>query len=154
MPEVYARNYRGLEALSSRLSCTRNFKTEVFWFYGPTGTGKSKSAFDRDPTAYWKPATSKWWNGYEGHEAVIIDDYRRDFCTFAELLRLLDRYPLTVETKGGTRQMLAKRIYITSPKCPATTWEGRTPEDIDQLLRRIEHIEHFSSFFKPPTKLA
>lgn len=146
-PEVYARYYRGLEALSSAISTTRNFKTEVFWYYGPTGTGKSRRAFDLEPDAYWKPSTTKWWNGYEQHDAVIIDDYRRDFCTFAELLRLFDRYPYSVETKGGTRSFISKRIYITSPKSPEETWEGRTAEDLEQLLRRIDHTEHFSDFF-------
>lgn len=159
MPMVYAKFHRGLQALSSARSKPRDFKTEVFWFWGATGTGKSRRCNDAEPGAYWKPATSKWWNGYEGHEAVIIDDYRRDFCTFAELLRLFDRYPYGVETKGGMCQMVAKRIYVTSPRSPADTWEGRSSEDIEQLLRRIEHVEwfvcvedthaHVSTFFAP-----
>lgn len=144
-PEVFVKYHRGLEALSSAIATTRNFKTEVYWFYGATGTGKSRRFADTEPDGYWKPATNKWWNGYDGHDAVIIDDYRRDFCTFAELLRLFDRYPMSVETKGGTRPFLAKRLYITSPKSPQDTWEGRTEEDLAQLLRRIEHIELFET---------
>jgi Putative viral replication protein/RNA helicase len=142
-PVVYARYHRGLEALSSAVCQQRNFKSEVFWFWGATGTGKSRRAFDLEPGAYWKPSSTKWWNGYDAHEAVIIDDYRRDFCTFGELLRLLDRYPFSVETKGGVRPFLAKRIYITSPKSPSDTWEGRTTEDLEQLNRRIENIVFF-----------
>lgn len=142
-PEVFCRYYRGLEALSSALSTQRNFKTEVFWFYGSTGTGKSRRCADLELGAYWKPPTTKWWNGYDGQPAVVVDDYRRDFCTFAELLRLCDRYPYTVETKGGTRSFVSMRLYITTPKSPEETWEGRTPEDLGQLLRRIDHIEKF-----------
>ena len=146
-PLVYVKYHRGLEALSAQLHRKRDFKTEVFWFYGATGTGKSRRASDLAPDAYWKPSATKWWNGYDGHEDVIIDDYRRDFSTFGELLRLLDRYPLSIETKGGVRPFLARRIYITSPKSPRDTWEGRTEEDLDQLLRRIEHVEKFSGIF-------
>lgn len=142
-PECYARYHRGLEALSSALAPRRDFKTEIFWYWGATGTGKSRKCADREPLAYWKPSTTKWWNGYEGQEAVIIDDYRRDFCTFAELLRLLDRYPLSVETKGGTRSFVSRRIYITTPNPPETTWTGRTEEDLEQLMRRIDHVEYF-----------
>lgn len=143
-PEVFAKFHRGLEALSSVLCKPRDFKTEVHWFWGPTGTGKSRECFALGgPDAYWKPATNKWWNGYEGQECVIIDDYRRDFCTFAELLRLFDRYPLSVETKGGTRTFRSRVIYITTPKDPESTWEGRTAEDLEQLLRRIEEIRYF-----------
>lgn len=143
-PEVYAKFHRGLEALSTALCKPRDFKTKVFWFWGPTGSGKSRRcAAMGGPDAYWKPATNKWWNGYEGQDTVIVDDYRRDFCTFAELLRLFDRYPLSVETKGGTRAFKSAVIYITTPKDPTSTWEGRTPEDLEQLLRRIEVIEFF-----------
>uniref|UniRef100_UPI004048ADC4 RNA helicase domain-containing protein n=1 Tax=Polynucleobacter sp. TaxID=2029855 RepID=UPI004048ADC4 len=94
-------------------------------------------AHELSPKAYWKPPTTKWWDGYDGESDIIIDDYRRDFCTFADLLRLLDRYPLQVEVKGGTINFNAKRIFITTPKSIENTWEGRTAEDIDQLKRRV-----------------
>lgn len=139
----------------------RNWKTNVFWWYGPTGTGKSREAAERFPDAYWKPPTTKWWDGYDGQADVIIDDYRRDLCTFAELLRLLDRYPMSVEYKGGTTQMLARNIVITTPRDPRDTWEGRTAEDIAQLERRIEEIRRFGDepvalaplFVPPPAQV-
>lgn len=71
-----------------------DFKTEVYWFYGPTGTGKSKLAFEIAKQAssfFVKDATNKWWCGYEQQEVVIVDDYRKDFSTFAQLLRLMDQ---------------------------------------------------------------
>ena len=147
-PIEYIKYYKGIEALQSRLDGRRDFKTDVYWFYGATGTGKSREAASLAGGAYYKMATNKWWDGYDGHEDVIIDDYRRDFCTFGELLRLFDRYPLTIETKGGTRPFLAKRIFITTPKNPIDTWEGRTSEDIEQLMRRITEVKHFNDLFK------
>lgn len=86
--------------------------------------------------------SNKWWEGYDGHDDVIIDDYRRDFCKFRVLLHLLDHYPMRVECKGGSRQFRAKRLFITSPKSPTETWAGRTDEDLYQLTRRIDVIEH------------
>lgn len=142
MPECYVRYCRGLDALSSLHSGQRSWKTEVYWFWGPTGSGKSRKAYELAPSAFWKSPSTKWWNGYDGHEDVIIDDYRRDLCTFAELLRLLDRYPMSIETKGGVKPFLARRLYITTPKSPICTWEGRTEEDLAQLLRRIENVEY------------
>lgn len=118
----------------------RDFKTEVFWYHGSTGGGKSRRAAEENPGAYWKNPTTKWWDGYQQEDCVIIDDYRRDFCTFAELLRLFDRYPLTVESKGGSTQFYSRKIVITTPRDPRSTWVGRSDEDIGQLLRRIDSI--------------
>ena len=112
----------------------------MYWFYGPTGSGKSRCAEEMFPNAYWAMSTGKWWEGYDGQEVVIINDYRKDFCKFHELLNLLDRYPYRVECKGGSRQFTSKTIVITTPLSPEETWENRTSEDLGQLLRRIDNI--------------
>lgn len=122
----------------------RNWKTQVWWFWGPTGSGKSKAAYEElGYECYTAMSTAKWWDGYDGQENVLIDDMRRDFCKFHELLRLLDRYPLRIETKGGSRQFVAKRIIITSCYPPDYMYDTR--EDIDQLLRRIELVKKFGT---------
>eukprot|EP00481_Brizalina_sp_1-RS-2013_P002279 TRINITY_DN5_c0_g1_i11.p1 TRINITY_DN5_c0_g1~~TRINITY_DN5_c0_g1_i11.p1 ORF type:complete len:150 (-),score=19.88 TRINITY_DN5_c0_g1_i11:574-1023(-) len=119
----------------------RSWKTQVYWFYGKSGLGKTKKAVEMCEDPYMCLENNKWWEGYDGHDDVIIDDYRRDFCKFRVLLQLLDRYPVRVECKGGSRQFRAKRLFITSPKSPKDTWEGRTDEDLYQLTRRIDIIE-------------
>ena len=86
-------------------------------------------------------STARWWDGYDAHENVIIDDMRKDFCKFHELLRYLHEHPFHVETKGGTRQFLARNIVITSCYSPDQLFETR--EDINQLLRRIDEIRKF-----------
>lgn len=122
----------------------RNWKTTVYWYYGSTGTGKSKMAHENFPDAFWALETAKWWDGYDGHKTIIIDDMRANFCTFNWLLKLLDRYPLTLEVKGGTRQLLAENIVITSPYPPDEIYLER--EDIGQLLRRIDHLINFDNY--------
>lgn len=123
---------------------SRDWKTEVYWFWGKSGTGKTKKAVEMCEDPYICMEDNKWWEGYDAHEDVIIDDYRRDFCKFKVLLQLLDRYPMRVECKGGSRQFLAKRIFITSPRSPSDTWEGKTDEELYQLMRRIEFIEEIT----------
>lgn len=76
---------------------------------------------------------------------MILDDYRADFCKFSEFLRILDRYSYQIEYKGGTTQLLARNIYITTPKSPQETWANRTEEDLAQLLRRITEVRHFAN---------
>jgi len=128
----------------------RDWKPTVLWWYGSTGSGKSREAAERFPDAYWKMGSSRWWDGYDGQSEVIVDDYRRDLCTFGELLRILDRYPLLIEYKGGTCQFLAKTIVITTPRSPRDTWTGRTDEDLAQLERRIDEVKLFGTELPPP----
>lgn len=119
---------------------TTDFK--IYWFHGETGSGKTKTAFEMAGDDYYVCLnTGKWWDGYDGHKTVIIDDFRANFCCFAELLKILQPYEYRVETKGGTRQLLATEFYITSPYPPTQVYETR--EDITQLIRRITNIKQF-----------
>jgi len=120
----------------------RNWKPLVKWYYGATGTGKSRTAYEELEDPFTAGATSKWWQGYDAHENVIIDDFRKSFISFSELLRLLDCYPYLVECKGGSRQFLAKQIIITSPFHPKEIF-SENGEEIEQLIRRINEIKEF-----------
>ena len=113
---------------------------EVIWIYGSSGKGKTRKVYDdnKDVDIY-TPVNYKWWEGYDGHKVVLIDDMRRDFCKFHELIKMLDIYPFRVETKGGSRQVQFNKIYITAPYSPTDMWYNRTEEDIYQLTRRITH---------------
>lgn len=145
------KNYQGLkyaETLQKYYEKPRDWKTEVSWYYGATGTGKSFTAYedllkitDAD-NIYHSMDTGKWWDGYDGQEYVIIDDMRKDFLKFHQLLRLLDRFPYRIENKGGTRQFVARKIIITSCYHPTELYDTR--EDLEQLLRRIDEIKQFT----------
>lgn len=115
----------------------RKWKPHVEWIWGETGSGKSKYAHETMPDAYCKSDSSKWWDGYDGHENVILDDFRGDWMKLSELLTLLDRYERRIEFKGGSRQFLAKHIIITSCKPPNLCYNN-TDEKLEQLLRRID----------------
>jgi len=131
----------------------RFWKTFVQWFCGPTGSKKTRKALKilMALGEVYKITKGKWWEGYDGHKYILIDDYRPDFCSFEELLTILDRYPVRVECKGGSRELLARHIIITTPLSPEKTWEGRTNEDMMQLLRRIDEIVIFKK--KKDTKV-
>lgn len=146
--EQVVKYHRGLQLVATLCMKPRNFKTEVFWVHGPTGTGKSRWVWEEvGEMGYSKPGGNKWWCGYHGQTDVILDDFRPSKeMPFEYLLNLIDRFPMQVETKGGMVQMIAKRIYITTPLGPIETfkhWEFLKDEELNQLLRRIDHIIQF-----------
>lgn len=118
----------------------RNWKPEVIWITGPTGSGKTKLARELCTNPYQKSGSHKWWAGYDAHEHVIIDDFRGSSMPFTEALQLLDRYPCRIEYKGGERQFLAKKIVITSIMRPELCYPNLATDPIAQLLRRIDQV--------------
>ncbi|AXQ66125.1 MAG: helicase [Cressdnaviricota sp.] len=114
---------------------------------GPTGIGKTRCAFEFghlvSSEGVWISAGSlRWFDGYDGQRVAIFDDIRTKHTSFDMLLRLLDRYPLRVEFKGGFVDWNPSFIIITAPLGPRAMWNLRRDEDLDQLVRRVTiHLE-------------
>lgn len=135
---------RCAEAYLAYCEEARDWKPYVRWYWGETGTGKSKKAredFD-EMDVYTKNDATKWWQGYDKHEAVIIDDFRCSWWPLTEMLRLLDRYECKIECKGGSRQFVAKHITITCDRHPKECYLNADVQG--QLIRRIDEIVEFS----------
>lgn len=114
--ELWVRYYRAFERYRMLSTTPRNHEMTVIVCQGPTGTGKSRWALDNFGGGYWKQR-SQWWDGYSKHDTVILDEFY-GWLPFDLLLRLCDRYPLLVETKGGQVHMVAKTIIITTNSRP------------------------------------
>lgn len=128
----------------------RDWVPEVWWIWGPTGTGKSHLAREwLGKDAYCTSGNLKFWEGYDADENVIIEDFRPHHYPYDCMLRLLDRYPVRVEVKHGSRQCLAKRFAITCPFSPERCFKN-CGEAVDQLLRRITKVIHLSVKYVPP----
>ena len=142
-PREYIKFHRGIEKLQKGLIEPRNGVPEVKVWWGPTGSGKTMRAKEWLGSDHWTwaPANGKWFDGYEGQEAVLFDEFRGQL-PFGQLLNLLDRYDCSVEFKGGMCQFRGLRIAITSPKPPCKWYKDLDEDDRqDQLLRRITFSE-------------
>lgn len=145
-PTVFVKCHKGLTVLWNTLHLKeRKDKTEVWWFYGKTGTGKSKKAKElAGDDFYYKQPGNKWWCGYKQQDVVVIDDFRdcKELC-FSYWLRLFDRYPCLVEYKGGSVEFNSKKIIVTCSVRPQEEFSNHQGEEMEQMLRRIEKIEEF-----------
>lgn len=93
------------------------------WYYGESGTGKSKLARTDNPGAYIK-LNNKWWDGYNGEDVVIIDDFDKyDIALSGHLKRWSDHYPFPAEFKGGVKKIRPKRLIVTSNYAPEEIWD-------------------------------
>lgn len=142
--DTYVKYHGGLLQLTRHMQqdAPRSCKPVVHWYYGATGLGKTRCIFDSEPELWATSDSLQYFNGYTNQRAAVFDDFRGGFCKFRELLRLLDRYPLTVNIKYGTANWNPDRIYITSNKAPDECYD-KPDEDMQQLIRRIDNIVEF-----------
>lgn len=109
------------------------------WHYGAPGSGKSRSLYDKYPNAYRKPL-NKWWDGYQNHDVVIIEDIDPDYKHMAHHVKIwADHYPFVAERKGGSMVIRPRKILITSNY------------SIDEVFSRdvLPVMRRFDVFFYP-----
>jgi ABC-type dipeptide/oligopeptide/nickel transport system ATPase component len=113
-------NYQCYRTAEKYIQCCEEKRTEpseVIWIYGESGSGKTKMAHElTDDTRYVKRFTNKnkWFDGYEVNKHLIIDDFRGSQLDFTEFISILDGCEHRIEYKGGSRQLLAQTIVLTS----------------------------------------
>lgn len=118
------------------------------WIYGPPGTGKSRTARDQNPGAFIKDPTEKWWDGYDGEDVVIIDDFDRfQIKQGGDMKRWLDRYPFQAQVKGGYYKARPSKIIVTSNYHPSEIWDDEIT--VKAILRRVKLV-HLVLPWKPP----
>lgn len=138
------RYWRGIERyIDSALDgLKRDFKTEVYVFYGRPGLGKSSlcHAIERSHggALHVKLVSSKWWDHYEPlvHTGVLIDDFKGTL-PYSQLLAIMDRGECYIEVKGKVVPFLAKRLYITS-NCLPEDWYEEKIMNKEAVFRRID----------------
>lgn len=141
--DVYVRCYNNLKRIAVDHMQPIGIEKQVFVFWGQSGTGKSRRAWDEAGLdAYPKDPRSKFWDGYRGQEHVVIDEFRGGI-DISHILRWLDRYPTIVEVKGSSIVLKAKKIWITSNISPEDWYPDLDP-DTKAALRRRMNITHFN----------
>jgi len=135
-------SYVGLqfaEKCRKYLNTPKAMERIVFWFWGPSGTGKSDRMWQKvyeTEQEFWSHCGGRFCDGYDQHEVAVFDDFRLGEFSITKLLQITDRYPCTIETKGGSQGWNAKMIFFTSLISPEVMFQ-QVGEPAHQIMRRI-----------------
>jgi len=124
------------------------------WWYGDTGSGKSRLAWEKYGDICFQKMLNKWWDGYDHQPVVVIEEWSpKNEVTASALKVWADRYPFTAQIKGGVLQRLRPlkivvisnyRIVDCFPDCRDSEpiarrfKEFRFPADIDEVTERAD----------------
>lgn len=111
------------------------------WYWGSSGTGKTRKAREDNPGAYLKNP-NKWWCGYVDQEVVVIDEWSPCHEVLASHLKQwADHHPFCAETKGASICIRPRKIVITSNYSPEQCFLKE--EDLEPIRRRFK-VVHFN----------
>lgn len=140
-PVQAIRYSRGLQFVYNHLKAPTVEKTpEVILYYGVSGSGKTRLALSH-PRPFKKAGGSKWFDGYDHHETLIMDDFAggRNAMKLCDLLNILDRYHVKLEIKGGYVDRNCSKLIVTTNLHPSTWYDYSIREHQYIALRRRFH---------------
>lgn len=149
-PEMYCRYRSGLKDLcgdAAKLRAREFRKLRVVVIHGAAGVGKTRRAVDtaneRGCGYYILDHSGEgrlWFDGYDGEELLIIDDFY-GWIKWHQFLRILDGYQMRLEIKGGFTYALWDTVFITSNKPPDMWYERGMPPELQRRITEIIHME-------------
>ena len=155
-PDSYITLHNGMKALDKNYAKKRDFKTAVTILWGEPGSGKTRYAMETFPEPYVLPCgggkgSADFFGDYrpELHQSVIVDDFYSYWHYSKTFLKVTDRYPIEVQTKGGFLQFLAHDLVFTSNLSPDKWYPNILSDPVrkDSFFRRITNIIHFTGTF-------
>lgn len=150
-PVQYVRNYRGLAALRDATQHPPSGLRSVTIVIGPPGCGKTRLVWSlyQEHEIYSKCTGPAWFDGYDGHKILLLDEFSggdqgRDI-SLGLLLQILDRYPLRLPVKGAFVPFMAEHVWITTNVHPCDWYEfnGVNAIRYAALARRVSQVLTF-----------
>lgn len=137
LPVQFIKYHKGIEKLHARMSKPRTWKTKVICHWGPTGSGKTRTAIEAG--AAMVSFENNFFGGYEsGMDTILLDEADKMTIPKGVLLQITDRYPYVANVKGNFTKWNPKTIYMTGILHPSLWFDGG-----DEWLRRIDSIVEF-----------
>lgn len=160
-PHKILTNDRGIKALfdAKRKHRSRHVPPQVVCYFGPPGIGKTTQVYEwanekgfTDEQVFSHDG-GKWFDGYIGQPICFIDEV--DKCIsdmgFQRFLKITDKFPASVEYKGGTCKFNSPIIFLCASSAPEDwLWQVNTVGNTKhQIERRINECYTRNAYGEP-----
>jgi len=130
----------------------------VTYIHGVTGSGKTHSVYAKHGFAdtYIVDDYKHPFDNYNGQPVVVFDEFHSDI-EFGYLLKLLDKWPVTLNARYNNKWAAYTHVYIISNEPLDAQYpdiRSTKPKTWAALKRRITHIQHFATTYQPTTQPA
>lgn len=144
---IYIRNNRGITDFKNMISEPKSRDIGVIFVSGDPGAGKTywahQFAQKHDLTMHtvdhpFGTNGAVWFNGYDGHNIVLFDEWNPTLVPMTTMNKFLDIYPLKVQTKGSFVNAEWTWVIITT-NTPLREWYA---DNVDRqaFVRRLDNI--------------
>jgi len=126
----------------------RTTELEVCIAYGEPGSGKTRSFWALYPNGWSVPVSRQtgWFSNYQQQREVLIDDYAGGI-PLTNLLQILDRYPILLESKGSHVWWCPDTIIITCNVHPWGWYDySQRQSSYAALKRRVSMVKHYVDY--------
>lgn len=134
---------RSLAQYENVITEGRKNKTICIVHYGTAGTGKTTIArLHKQVCSISRGNSGLWYDGYRPgkHTTLLFDEFGGHTMAINEFKRLVDRAPLNVDTKGGSVNMIADTVVLTSNEEPSQWWTKNIGIHWPAINRRLDHV--------------
>lgn len=138
---MYVRQLQAVHTMAMVNKPCGHTTARMLWFYGESGSGKSRKAAELMPGFYPKMC-NKWWDGYTTERFVVLEDVDKSHEKLGHHLKIWgDRYDFLAEMKGSSRRIRPDVVCVTSNYHPGHIF---TDEGILKPLMRRFDVYKFS----------
>lgn len=137
LPVTGLQNFRNLHSYIEAVQPPRPAVRANIFLSGPPRCGKTRFAYALSNDILYAKTHGKWFDGYRGEKIILWDEIHSLDIPTALLLRATDRYPLTVEVKGGSTALRSRINIFTSNRSFANAifGTGNTAEETKEAIR-------------------
>lgn len=144
--DIWCRNNKAFKEYRRITTKPRYAEPEIYCIIGPTGNHKTRLAHQMAGESVYVASLGKWFDDYDGETTILFDEFYGHCMPFTTLLKILDWYPMRVETKGGSVQMQAYSFIFTSNQDPQDWYNAEKthqgPWLQNPLKRRLDEFGH------------